>query len=223
MSATTVTGDPSGAGDFSSITAVADPNAPNSPITLDYWRGKLQAVQVMLDNLDNVYLQLAGMGDTVQGDPDLLAEWQDLMDDFESKRSTVGTLVEGLNLASQSMNAIGVPMPSLTVSGLSGAPLILAGAAGLLITADYFLNWSGKFFQAVTLMANHAYSLLATLALPDDQRAAAQAQINATASAATAAMNAQQNSTVANVMSLAKLALFAGLAWMAYKVWRETQ
>ena len=148
-----------------------------SPISLDYYRTKAQEFQVVLQAIDGAYwaAQNALAADV---SPELNADMQNFLNDFESHKFSLKLAAEGINVGAATINSLGGRFPTLNIPGALGiAPFAIPVAAIAAIAAAGTLAvWGVAWINGVNERLKREQIL--TSATPE-QRAAIVASINA--------------------------------------------
>ncbi len=183
---------------------------------MDYYRQKALELQTLAVGLDSVYIALQDTGaalQTIPGSDELYAEFLDLVNEFESRKSLITGAAQGINIASQGLNAIGIPFPTIQ-TGLAGFPFVALGAT--IAAALVAIEWGKAWIARNRALAINAQNLAAVMTLPESQRTAALEAFLRSKAAAEAAGGGSGETSIA---SLAKWALILGAAYLAYRVW----
>lgn len=210
----------------------ADPNIPTplsdssdsaqpSALSLDYYRGKVREFQQVLYALDLTGRDLyeAGTVAYASGDADAVAAYESLQADYDAKRSQFVTVAEGIQLASQGINAAGVEFPQVQIPfGLGAVPLVpLAAAAGVVAAAVALITWASEFFRAVREFAQRAQHLSAIMQLPEGERASSLEKLRKLELTAQQSELATQQSPLQSLATIAKWGAVAAVAFFAYR------
>lgn len=203
-------------------TTSTDPAQP-SMLSVDYYRNKINDFQAALVTLDNLRYDLMAAGDVASLNDESFAEWQALVNEFDSKVETFRTVANTVNLASQGVNALGVSFPQVELPAGLGAvqliPLVVVG--GSLIAVTVLMNWIFDFTGTLRAAIARWQTLGAIEKLPKEQQGPAIAAFTKLDHAAEAAAAAARGQKSGEVMALAKWALIAGIAYMAFKAFKE--
>jgi hypothetical protein len=197
-----------------------DETAP-SALTVDYYRQKAQQFQAVLILLDQTGRDLYDAGTQVyaSGDSEAIAEYESLQAEYDSKRDTFRNIAEGINFASQNINAAGIEFPTVQIPfGLGGigiAPLV--AAAGIIAGAAWAISWATGFWRTVAAAVARWQHLSAIMALPEGERATALEVFQRTEKNAETAIATANESPLTALSNLAKWAAIGVLGYVAYR------
>lgn len=199
-----------------------DPNAAPSPVTLDYWRKKVNDFQALLNTLDPVYFDLQSaiadlqIDDSPQGTY-LYNAGLAILDEYETKRTAILAVAQAVNVASDGMNSMGIDFPRVNYGGLNAVPIIgLAAVLGSIAAAT----------AIIVAWINHAHDysgeVLAYIkTLPAEQQGAALAKFMQVNADTQRAQSAASQSTGAQILTLVKWGMILGAGVLVYKAWKE--
>lgn len=200
--------------------AGADTTAAPSAITMDYYRQKALQFQATLNSLDAVSRDLydAGTVAYATGDATMIAQYEDMRAELDSKKSQFLSIMEAINFASQGINAVGINFPRIQAPfGMGAIPLVpvavIAGAVAL-------IEWATGFFSRVANIVQSWVDNRTIEMLPESERAAAYEVLQKTRSTVEVAKAQATGSSLAQLATIAKwgavgLGLF--LAWKMMK------
>lgn len=131
-----------------------------SALSADYYRTKLSEFQTVLNALDAGY-QTAQQTYYIEGiDPASLEGLDDLMRDYESKRSTLRATAEALNFGAAAVNAAGGRMPSLSLPQTLGIPFLVPAAfVAAVASAAALIVWGRDWLQGLNTRLSRAQLL----------------------------------------------------------------
>lgn len=202
--------------------STADVESGPSVFELDFYRNKVREFQQVMDSLDWVGGELRNSGAIAYllGDPDYIAEYEQLIAEFDSKRSLFVNAAQAIQLASQGINAVGVNFPTVQVPfGLQAVPLIPLGAmAAAVAGAVALITWAREFFKRVSRYAERAQTIEAIMQLPEEQRGAALATMQKLEHDAEVAEAAAGQSPLSALATIVKWGAVAGIG---YLIWRQ--
>ena len=145
---------------------------------------------------------------------DLTTEYlQAWIADFENRRGYLRTIAEGINLASNAVNAAGGRMPVLSLPATLGFVPIAIGAAGVaaFAAAAAAITWGAQFISG--LNQRMAQAQLLDAASPE-----ARDRIAVETSRVMAANEAFNFSPLTALAPLLKWGALAAVGWMAWKL-----
>jgi hypothetical protein len=117
--------------------------------SMDYFRNKARDFQIVLNNLDIIDKSLMDVRYEINGQDDLLAEWADLYDELQSKKSQFKLAAEAINLASNGLNALNVRFPQLSIPSGLGNPVPVVAVTAAIAGAAVLIYWSSQFIPRV--------------------------------------------------------------------------
>lgn len=204
-------------------------NAPAAPQAsasdVGYVRGKIEEFQRVLDALavTGSDLQEAGAIAYASGDPQMIAEYEQLHSDYENKRSAFVNVARAIQIGSDGINALGINFPSVQVPfGLGIVPAVaLAGAAAAVALAIPLMTWASGFWRAVSDFAARWQHMNAIQMLPEAERPMALEQLRQIELKARQAEETANSSPIAALANVAKWAAIAGVAFVVWKAIQE--
>jgi hypothetical protein len=199
----------------------------DNALTLNYYRTKVNEFQQVLYAMENTGRELydSGIFAYASNNPEMIAEYETLWAEFDGKRNTARAIAEGIQLASQGINAIGIQFPSVQMPmGLGVIPLApLAAAAGVIAAAAALIAWANGFWRTVQDYAQRWQHLSAIEMLPEHERAPALEQFRKLENAAKVAEIQSAQSPIAALATFAKWGAIGLLGIMAFKAWKESR
>lgn len=193
-------------------------DAGDSLLSIQYYRNKASEFQAVLEALDQTALSMRMTLDTVADDPAAVQTIQDLLAEYDGKKTQLVMCAEAINAASSVSNSLGLRFPQLSIpSGLAGIPLAVAGAVAAAIAVAVTLIVWGKDWMARSYQSQQTAQALALISDPVKRDAVA-SQIALT----TAAMQKADN-PLGQVASMVKLVAIAAVAFFAYRAYTQLQ
>jgi hypothetical protein len=201
--------------------ATFDGSVSTSALSADYYRTKLSEFQAVLNALDAGY-QAAQQTYYIEGvDPASLEGLDDLMRDYESKRSTLRATAEALNFGAAAVNAAGGRMPSLSLPATLGVPFLVPAAfVAAVASAAALIVWGREWLKGLNVRLSRAQLLEAArdpASGGSPEIAGALAAQMARADDALQAADASPLSSIANLVKWGAIGLGLFLAYRAYK------
>jgi hypothetical protein len=178
--------------------------------SIDYFRNKARDFQIVLNNLDIIDKSLMDVRYEINGQDDLLAEWADLYDELQSKKSQFKLAAEAINLASNGLNAVNIRFPQLSIPNSLGiAPAI--GVAAAIAGAAVLVYWASEFIPRVFNFFDYALSLN----FADEETKKRIIELKEKTN-----FEIQRNGSgsLNQVVNVIKYVAFAGAAYFAYKL-----
>lgn len=198
-----------------------------SMLTVDYYRRKVAEFQTVLYALDNTGRDLWGAGAAVYatGDADAIADYETLRAEYESKRSQFVTVAEGIQLASQGINAVGINFPSVQIPfGMGALPLVpLAAAAGVVAASVALVTWASQFFRTVREFAQRYQHIDAIMALPEGERAGALETLRKLELTAEQSESETNQSPLQSIATIAKWGAVAAIVYFGWRAYSESR
>jgi len=208
-------------GDVTGYQEIDDPSTDSSgnitPFQLDYYRNKVVEFQNVLNQLDETAFQARFLIDQ-DIDPELTADLQDYLLQYDDKKGSFRTAAEALNFAINGANQIGANFPTVKIpSGLGFVPLAAGAAiAGALAVAAALIVWGREWIAGLNdrLKAKQILD-----SVPPEKKAQVAESILKIDQAQKAA-DASPLSSIANIVKwvgIAAVAYFALTAYQQYK------
>lgn len=190
-----------------------------SVISADYYRQKITEFQSVLTALDEGYRAIQAAYYVEGIDPQALQGLDELMREYESKRTTLRLTAEAINAGAAAINAAGGRMPSLSIPQTLGIPFALPLAAVAAVgTAGVLISWGVTWLRGV----NERLKFAQALAAQDSPEAAAALAAEVTRSDAAIRMaDASPMSSLAPLLKWGALALGAFLAFKMYRDFKK--
>ncbi len=196
-----------------------------SLMSIDYYRQKVIEFQQVLMDLDTTYSNLIQAQQIAYdlGDPDMINDADSLLTTLRDKLSSFRTVAQGIQLASNGINAVGVDFPTVQIpGGLGFVPLVpLAAAAAVITSAVALIYWAKGFWQTVSDFALRYQTVQAIQALPQDQQAAAIATMQTLNSQVNKARASADASPLSSLADMGKWIILAGLLYVGYKMIKD--
>jgi hypothetical protein len=210
--------------DAMGYSSVLDAMTPNTgPLSLDYYRQKVQEFQQVFNSLDETMRNLYEVGTIAYaaGDSQMIAEYENLYSQAESKLATFRGTAEAINMASQGINSAGVQFPAVQVPfGLGVLPAVpLAAAAAAIAVAVQLIVWAKEFWRTVRELIQRAQYMRVIEMLPEGDRAAALETFRKTEVQAQIAESQANASPVNAIATIGKWGAVAFIGFLAYKAW----
>lgn len=186
-----------------------------TPLTLDYYRQKVVEFQNVLNNLDSTAVQVAFLIDE-DISPELTADLQNYMQQYDAKKGYYKAAAEALNLAINGVNAFGAGFPGVQVpSGLALAPVAMGAAvAAAIAAAAALIVWGREWIVGV----NDRLKTAATLgAITDPAKRDAVAAAILTTEANAKAAEGSGLSQISNIVKWVAIAAVGYFALQAYQ------
>jgi len=200
---------------------VSDP----SLMSIDYYRQKVLEFQQVLNDLDTTYMGLALMQEVAYetNDQDMIDETDTLISTLQGKLSEFRMVGQGIQLASQGINAVGVDFPTVTIPGSLGVvPLIpLAAAAAVVASAIALIYWAKGFWQTVDDFLMRYQTSQAIASLPADQQAAALSQMQQLSAQVKTARASAETSPLSSLADIGKWLILGGLLYVGVKMLKD--
>jgi hypothetical protein len=190
-----------------------------TPFQLDYYRNKVVEFQNVLDQLDASAVQAMFLIDQ-DIDPELTADLQDFLLQYDQKKGQFRTAAEALNFAINGANQIGANFPTLRIpSGLGFVPLAAGAAiAGALAVAAALIVWGRDWIAGLNDRLKVAMVLDK---ITDPQKRDAVAESIAKIDAAQKAADSSPLSSIANIVKWVGIAAVAYFALTAYQKYQK--
>lgn len=183
---------------------------PASSLSVQYWRDKAVEFQRVLNAVDETarvgYEFLA-----TTNDPNAIEPIQQLLNEYDYKKTALRLAAEGINAGAAAINAAGGRFPQLSIpAGLGIAPVVLgAGAIAALGAAATLISWGLAWIQGM----NERMSFAALMQTGDPE-------ITRILARAKAAQAMAEQSPLASIAGLAKWGAIILLGLMAWPVVR---
>ena len=191
-----------------------------TPFQLDYYKNKVVEFQNVLNQLDASAVQAMFLIDEIYDvDPELTAELQDFLFQYDQKKGQFRTAAEALNFAINGANQIGANFPMVKIpSGLGFVPLAAGAAiAGALAVAAALIVWGRDWIAGLNDRLK-AKQILESVP-PEKRDAIAQAMLKI--DAAQKAADASPLSSIANIVKWVGIAAVAYFALQAYQQYQK--
>ena len=190
-----------------------------SLVSADYYRQKITEFQTVLTALDSAY-QAAQNAYYIEGiDPGALQGLDELMREYEAKRTTLRITAEAINAGAAAINAAGGRMPVLSLPatlGMSFAlPLVAASAIG---AAAALIVWGREWLRGVNERLKFAQAIAAQ---DTPEAAAALAREVARADIAQREAESSPVSALAPIFKWGAVAVGAFFAWKMYRDFKK--
>lgn len=196
-----------------------DSSGKITPFQLDYYRNKVVEFQNVLDQLDASAVQAMFLIDQ-DIDPELTADLQEYLFQYDQKKSSFRTAAEALNFAINGANQVGANFPMVKIpSGLGFVPLAAGAAiAGALAVAAALIVWGREWIAGLNDRLKVAM-VLDKITDPEkrDEVASAIAKIDAAQKAA----DSSPLSSIANIVKWVGIAAVAYFALTAYQKYQK--
>ena len=209
-------------GDVTGYQEIDDPSTDSSgnitPFQLDYYRNKVVEFQNVLNQLDETAFQARFLIDQ-DIDPELTAELQDYLLQYDDKKGSFRTAAEALNFAINGANQIGANFPIVKIpSGLGFVPLAAGAAiAGALAVAAALIVWGREWIAGLNDRLK-AKTILDSV--PPEKRPQVAESILKIDQAQKAA-DASPLSSIANIVKWVGIAAVAYFALTAYQKYQK--
>jgi hypothetical protein len=191
-----------------------------TPFQLDYYKNKVVEFQNVLNQLDASAVQAMFLIDEIYDvDPELTAELQDFLFQYDQKKGQFRTAAEALNFAINGANQIGANFPMVKIpSGLGFVPLAAGAAiAGALAVAAALIVWGRDWIAGLNDRLK-AKQILDNVP-PEKREAIAQAMLKI--DAAQKAADSSPLSSIANIVKWVGIAAVAYFALQAYQQYQK--
>jgi hypothetical protein len=203
---------------------IDDPSIDSSgkitPFQLDYYRNKVIEFQNVLTQLDASAMQARFLIDEIYDvDPELTAELQDFLFQYDQKKGQFRTAAEALNFAINGANQIGANFPILKIpSGLGFVPLAAGAAiAGALAVAAGLIVWGREWIAGL----NDRLKVKQILESVPPEKRDAVAEAILKIDAAQKAADSSPLSSIANIVKWVGIAAVAYFALQAYQEYQK--
>jgi len=196
-----------------------DSSGKITPFQLDYYRNKVVEFQNVLDQLDASAVQAMFLIDQ-DIDPELTADLQEYLFQYDQKKSSFRTAAEALNFAINGANQVGANFPMVKIpSGLGFVPLAAGAAiAGALAVAAALIVWGREWIAGL----NDRLKVEMVLdKITDPQKRDSVAESIAKIDAAQKAADSSPLSSIANIVKWVGIAAVAYFALQAYQKYQK--
>ena len=183
---------------------------------MDYYREKYREFQLTLTSLDEAY-RAAVDAYVLPMSQDVVAELDQLLNEYESRRDSLRTTAEALNMGAAVVNSLGGRLPSLSIPGTLGfAPALPLAAIIAVSTAATLIYWGQDFTRRLFDFLK-TRAVLDSAATPEQRERLAQSIIKAQQAVAVAESSSLGAfGGVAGVVKWGAIALAAFLAYRAF-------
>lgn len=190
-----------------------------TPFQLDYYRNKVVEFQNVLDQLDASAVQAMFLIDQ-DIDPELTADLQNYLFQYDQKKGQFRTAAEALNFAINGANQIGANFPTLKIPSTLGFVPLAAGAAiaGALAVAAALIVWGREWIAGLN---DRLKTSMVLDKITDPQKRDDVASAIAKVEAAQKAADASPLSSIANIVKWVGIAAVAYFALQAYQKYQK--
>jgi len=189
-----------------------------TPFQLDYYRNKVVEFQNVLNQLDASAVQAMFLIDE-DISPELTADLQNYLFQYDQKKSQFRTAAEALNFAINGANQIGANFPTLKIPSTLGFVPLAAGAAiaGALAVAAALIVWGREWIAGLNERLRDKQILDN---VPADKKAQVAESILKIEQAQKAA-DASPLTSIANIVKWVGIAAVAYFALTAYQKYQK--
>jgi hypothetical protein len=190
-----------------------------TPFQLDYYRNKVVEFQNVLNQLDASAIEAMSLIDE-DVDPDLTADLQNYLYQYDQKKSSFRTAAEALNFAINGANQIGANFPTLKMPTTLGFVPLAAGAAiaGALAVAAALIVWGREWIAGLN---DRLKTSMVLDKITDPKKRDSVAESIAKIDAAQKAADSSPLSSIANIVKWAGIAAVAYFALTAYQKYQK--
>jgi hypothetical protein len=178
-----------------------------------YYAQQITKFQEAMNQLDATAQQMQALQALPDLDPSIAADVAAWLDDFNAHKQVVQATAAAVNLAANTANALGVPMPVLSlpqslglvpVAAIAAIALAVAGIAAILSWRDVSLAQAANIAQRQVMIGN----------LPADQQAAALAALDAL-------QKNQTGGALGQIASIVQWVAIGVAVYFGYKAFRD--
>lgn len=210
-------------GNVTGYQEIDDPSTDSTgnitPFQLDYYRNKVVEFQNVLDQLDASAVQAMFLIDQ-DIDPELTADLQNYLFQYDQKKGQFRTAAEALNFAINGANQIGANFPTLKIPTTLGFVPLAAGAAiaGALAVAAALIVWGREWIAGLN---DRLKTSMVLDKITDPQKRDDVASAIAKVEAAQKAADSSPLSSIANIVKWVGIAAVAYFALQAYQKYQK--